>query len=278
MNHREILTPFAASTSESISICLSSSENLWIEMSYHNDKLFTKIIQKTITKNNDSLALRIILSFALLLPISLFFTSCFLHFVKLGNYLLCMLSPLLTLLFYFLLMFWIHISPSAKLNSNHSAEHMIINFITEKQRLPVTLCELRKSSRFHIACGSLEDYIDFVCSFPITKFLFLLVIFIYLITFLSMYISIIIILLLIVILHIKKDRIILKPGTFIYIKLNFFCQLFSTTKKVTDKSLILAYHIAKKYIEYEYPEYLQEDWMQTNKEFDVAKKEEDKDN
>lgn len=200
--------------------------------------------------------------------------------VLLGSQALSILSPLLSLCIAFCFSFWhffIH-GHTAKLKDYHSAEHKMYDFITNNGRLPFSLQELKKSNRFQVDCSSLNSFINYLSSYcAYLRAYSIFVIGIYLGLFFRSSFSILtklFVFLFVLIIVIGKKRYPKIWKTFLlsfYSYANFFCQLFTTTKKVSDDALILAYYLAKIYIKEEYPEYLEEEWMKRNPEFDTLK-------
>ena len=142
---------------------------------------------------------------------------------------------------------------------------MIINFIEKKQRLPISMKELKESSRFHPLCGSITNFkqTQKVFTFPLILNLAL--------TFYILFIkdpSFLLIKLIVTLLIIVCIFIFVRKKLYLFFekKLSFFIQLSNTTSKVSKDSLILAYFVARKYILYKYPEYTNAFWMQ-NSEF-----------
>lgn len=156
-------------------------------------------------------------------------------------------------------------SPSLK--SKHSAEHMMVNFLEKYKRLPKSIEELKKSSRFASDCGSRKIIKGFTEDF--LSFLFGGIILIIADYFLSSLLENIIvytiILVLIYILGYFLSSIVLKKCKKIQFVvgaienlLNNIVQCANTTKKVKDIDLVLAYFAAKAWMLHVYPEFYNE--------------------
>ncbi|MDO5557180.1 MAG: hypothetical protein Q4G05_02930 [Clostridia bacterium] len=153
-------------------------------------------------------------------------------------------------------------STNFKLKSKHSAEHMAVNFLEINKRLPRDIGEIKKMSRFSADCGCrhyLKDVeVNFISSMLTT--LILIVICAMLPNFIPSYIIDIILIITFFILSsligkiIKKYELfnfIIKPINKILVNI---MQCANTTKKVKDKDIILAYSVAKYWLQIVYPE------------------------
>lgn len=287
MKKRKIVISKLVSNEESIRF-YSKKGDIFIA-AYIDDYLFVskqkEDFQKETHNKNADLNTKFCLSYLLNFSIGGIFLTCssffFFLFVfsLLGYHSLCILSPFLSLCvsfcFSFLHFFYNY---DAKLKDYHSAEHKMYNFIRNNGRLPFSLQELRKSSRFQVDCSSLNsflDYLSYYCAYLRAYSIF--IIGFYLSLFLKSSFSILaklfifLSILIIVILKKRFLKIFITCYLFLYQYANFFCQLFTTTKKVSDDALILVYYLTKIYIKEEYPEYLEEEWMKYNPEFDTLK-------
>lgn len=67
---------------------------------------------------------------------------------------------------------------SSALKSNHGAEHMIVNFVKKKHRLPYNLEELKQSSQIDIFCGTADtipvSLLNVIVTFTILSTLFII--------------------------------------------------------------------------------------------------------
>ena len=156
---------------------------------------------------------------------------------------------------------------SMALKSKHAAEHMMINCLETYRRLPKSLKELKKSSRFRKDCSSRKkikgftnDYLSWSVAGLITYFaeyffsILSLNAIIYLIILVSLY-FLIYFLTNIALTKIKKLQFIVIP---IENLLNNIVQCANTSKKVNEVDFLLAYCVAKEWIKLVYPEFYDE--------------------
>ena len=125
-----------------------------------------------------------------------------------------------------------------KTKSNHSAEHMIINFISKNYRLPNNIEELRHASRFDRYCGSYRYLLQDSLMHIATTFVIFGLIIILLILDLPIIFNIFIC----YIFFFIKDKICKPIIKFLTILGSYMIQyMASTAKNVSDESLITAY-------------------------------------
>ena len=122
--------------------------------------------------------------------------------------------------------------------SNHSAEHMVINFIKKNHRIPNNLSELRLASRFEKYCTSYQylsqDSLTHIASYFVTYVLFFLLIILDLPIIFSIFIFLIF--------GFIKDKICRPIIKSLSTLGSYIIQYkVSTTKNVSDESLITAY-------------------------------------
>lgn len=125
-----------------------------------------------------------------------------------------------------------------KTASNHSAEHMVINFIQKNYQLPSNLSELRLASRFDRYCSSYrylhQDSLAHIASYFVTYVLCLLLIF--------MDFPILFNIFIFLIFGFIKDKICSPIIECLSTLGSYIIQYkVSTTKNVSDESLITAY-------------------------------------
>lgn len=197
----------------------------------------------------------------------LFYSTCY----TISNNLLfsCIIGTFFSCLIYLVYIFYLFYlvyTPLINLSvkNNHSAEHMIVNFIEKYQKLPITMQELQKSSRFNSNCGGIKDFISFIKFFHgFFPMLLVLVInpcvFLLKLNIIPLQLRLVILLFIAVIIFIFIRKRLYLPFRK---RLNFIIQLFNTTSNVSEDSLILAYFVARAWILNQYPEYANEDWMQ----------------
>lgn len=157
---------------------------------------------------------------------------------------------------------------SQPLQSKHSAEHMMVNFLEKNKRLPKNMKEIKETSRFCVDCGSrkkiresTENFITSMFSaiivFCIEQLIFqnyqneLLLGIIFSFSYIGIYYGV-----WILIHKYNKLRFIIKP---IENMLNNIVQYSNTTKKVKNNDLQLAYYVAKHWLQIVYPEFYSED-------------------
>lgn len=159
-----------------------------------------------------------------------------------------------------------------KIRSKHSAEHMMINFLETNKKLPRTVEEVKKYSRFSKNCGCkllFEGFVESLMSILLSTIISGLVVAIIRILFkipsnnvtnifnilfiifdVTLYIKMVIV---------KKDGLLTELAEKIKTKLSLFFQRFCTTKNVRDEDIILAYFAAKPWIQIVYPEFYNAD-------------------
>lgn len=148
--------------------------------------------------------------------------------------------------------------------SKHSAEHMMVNFMEKHKRLPKTLEELKKASRFSSDCGTRNRVescarvsVQILISSVVGYFSKFLVsgdgagLIIYIVSYLIVYIGI---------------GLLSQPGRCLHFLIvpvrrvfNYVGQLGNTTKNVRDEDLHLAYRVCWVWIQIVYPEYFYDD-------------------
>lgn len=156
-------------------------------------------------------------------------------------------------------------APAVK--SKHSAEHMMVNFLEINKRLPKSIEEVKKSSRFSPECGSRELIKgiaeELIRSIVATIFTVIVSIVVshfssnsatYVIVFLAAYFLV----------KFVVGRAITKYGALSFIVkpikkvLTNIAQCANTTSKVKDRDIILAYSVAKPWLQVVYPEFYNE--------------------
>lgn len=153
-------------------------------------------------------------------------------------------------------------SPSLK--SKHSAEHMMVNFLTTHKRLPKSINEVKTSSRFANKCGSrrlveskTEDFASRIIAAIITGIVEAIYV-----TFFTNLIIMMVVLLAVYLGVYFLIRFLLKKVEWVYNLLNplkklltNLAQCANTTKKVKDDDITLVYFAARTWISIVYPEY-----------------------
>lgn len=153
------------------------------------------------------------------------------------------------------------------IKSKHSAEHMMVNFLENNKRLPKNIEEVRKSSRFSPECGSRELISGFAEELirSIIATIFTVIVstivshfssnsIVYAISFLSTYYLV----------KFVVGKIINKYGALNFIikpikrVLTNIAQCANTTNKVKDKDIVLAYAVARPWLQIVYPEFYNE--------------------
>lgn len=150
------------------------------------------------------------------------------------------------------------------LKSKHSAEHMMCNFLEINKRLPKNMEEIKRSSRFSPNCGSrklidgiaenfiqsiiaaiftviVSGIVSYFCNNPITNIIVFLGTF-YLVNFIAGKL-------------IKKQQkmsFLIRP---IKKVLTNIVQCANTTSKVEDRDILIAYSVARSWIQVVYPEF-----------------------
>ena len=159
-----------------------------------------------------------------------------------------------------------------KIRSKHSAEHMMINYLETNKRLPKTVEEVRKYSRFSKNCGGrllfdglVESLMCILLSTVISEFVVVItkIIFkvsnnnttdIFNIFFILLYVTFFMIMVIT-----KKQWLLNIVAEKIKTRLSLILQYFSTTKNVRNEDIILAYYAAKPWIQIVYPEFYNAD-------------------
>lgn len=158
---------------------------------------------------------------------------------------------------------------SPALKSKHSAEHMMANFLEKNKRLPKNIQEVRNSSRFSTDCGS-RDLIKGIAEDLVSKILASILAVVanalYLVFFENVIGEIIVFLGVYYLTSFLVGRLLKKHGKMGFVinpikrVLTNIAQCANTTKKVEDKDIILAYCVARVWMQVVYPEfYKQED-------------------
>lgn len=161
------------------------------------------------------------------------------------------------------------------LKSKHSAEHMMVNFLEINKRLPKNMEEIKKYSRFSPKCGSrnlirgiAENFIQSIISGIITVIVSAIVSYVYdnpianIIVFIGIFYLV----------SFVTGRLIKKQQRMAFIirpikkVLTNIAQCANTTSKVEDKDILLAYSVARAWMQVVYPEFY-------NKEEDIFWKE-----
>lgn len=168
------------------------------------------------------------------------------------------------------------------LKSKHSAEHMMVNFLEINKRLPKNMEEIKKYSRFSPKCGSrnliggiAENFIQSIITAIITVIVSEIVSCLYdnpivnLIVFLGTFYLV----------SFVAGRLIKKQQRMGFIirpikkVLTNIAQCATTTSKVKDKDIVLAYSVARAWVQVVYPEfYNQEEDIFWKKYFKVNRK------
>ena len=154
------------------------------------------------------------------------------------------------------------------LKSKHSAEHMMLNFLEINKRLPKNIEEVKKTSRFSSECGSrdlIEGYSeDLICD--IIAIIFAMSVrSIVVSNFSAMFLTNEIVLLgMYYLVRYVVGKVITKYGALNFIierienVLTNIVQCANTTSKVKDRDIILAYCVAKRWMQEVYPEFYDE--------------------
>lgn len=149
------------------------------------------------------------------------------------------------------------------LKSKHSAEHMMVNFLEEKKRLPKNISEIKNISRFTDDCGSREITIGYTSNFIQNVFTSLISVCVgsYITQnrknemLLFIFVYIVIGFIIWILEKSNKLDFIIKPVNKI---LNNLVQCCNTTNKIEDNDIILAYYAAREWIKIVYPEFYNE--------------------
>lgn len=153
------------------------------------------------------------------------------------------------------------------IKSKHSAEHMMVNFLETYKRLPKSIEEVKKSSRFSPECGSRELIKgiaeELIRSIVATIFTVIVSVVVshfssnsatYVIMFLATYFLV----------KFVVGKAITKYGALNFIVkpikkvLTNIAQCANTTSKVKDRDIILAYSVARPWLQVVYPEFYNE--------------------
>lgn len=152
--------------------------------------------------------------------------------------------------------------------SKHSAEHMLVNFIERNKRLPKNMTEIKKSSRFSPGCGSKslikglpQDLVTGIFAAIISAIVCICISYFSESTILKaspLAVSYVIVgLTSSLLIHTsEKMEVVIKPAEKL---LTNIAQLATTTKKVEDKDIILAYRVASIWFQKIYPEFYNEE-------------------
>ena len=154
-----------------------------------------------------------------------------------------------------------------KVKSKHSAEHMMVNFLEINKRLPKSIEEVKKSSRSSPQCGSRELIKgiaeELIRSIVATIFTVIVSVVVshfssnsatYAIVFLATYFLV----------KFVVGKAITKYGALSFIVkpikkvLTNIAQCANTTSKVKDRDIILAYSVARPWLQVVYPEFYNE--------------------
>lgn len=282
---RRIIVNEAASTKDSIRLYLNENPTLYYEGKIDDENEVTIELKKELDSDDDkeknSMKLKIfdfiqkILEFGFRIVIMFFVLAQIIMHYAVDEYIAIFISDKYTTIFISLLALsggislfianafecligirkvYKDVTNSTK--SKHSAEHKIANLLEKFQRLPVSLDELQEISRFHKDCGDQErkkkirsyakGFSNAVC------YIFLSFIILFVEKNIS-YLPIQSILYIVasIILLVLRD-ILVKYLTKIISKL---FQMASTLRKPDERDLLLAWKVAEKWFEFEYPEY-----------------------
>lgn len=154
-----------------------------------------------------------------------------------------------------------------KVKSKHSAEHMMVNFLEINKRLPKSIEEVKKSSRFSPECSSrelikgiAEELIQSIVATIFTVIVSVVVSHFssnsatYVIVFFATYFLV----------RFVVGKAITKYGALSFIVkpikkvLTNIAQCAITTSKVKDRDIILAYSVARQWLQVVYPEFYNE--------------------
>lgn len=159
---------------------------------------------------------------------------------------------------------------SPSLRSKHSAEHMMANFLKIHKRLPRNLEEFKETSRFSTNCGSrkmidgiaenfIRDILASIIWVVVSSFIFCfyenITAEIAIIIFLGLYYFTIFVLNIFINKR-KKMTFIINPMKRV---LTYIVQYGNTTLKVKDGDIMLAYCVAREWIQVVYPEFYNKD-------------------
>lgn len=165
--------------------------------------------------------------------------------------------------------FWLmtkQITPTLK--SKHSAEHMMVNFLIKNNRLPQTMEEIRKSSRFSSVCGSrksvtriTEIFIQNTITIILTIMVGKIVVYFATDSITEMYLFFLTFCLMIFIAKelVRIPKLVQPIITPIQKVLMYVMQYANTTKNVEESDIYLAYIAAKEWMKIVYPEFYKEE-------------------
>lgn len=152
-----------------------------------------------------------------------------------------------------------------KLRSKHSAEHMMVKFIEANNRMPVSIAEVKKYSRFSLECGSrfyvqskAEIFSICITTAVITIIFSIIIQSLFpnsgLVLIISMLVYFVLLFLMMKLSEKNKKILekIIRPIKNILIVIN---QLTLTTRNVRDQDLVLAYLAAREWMIIVYPEF-----------------------
>lgn len=154
------------------------------------------------------------------------------------------------------------------LKSKHSAEHMMVNFLENNKRLPKNMQEIRKSSRFSKDCGSrnlIKGIAEDLISKILASILAVVANALYLVFFENTIGELIVFLGVYYLTSFIVGRLLKKHGKMGFIinplkrVLTNIAQCANTTKKVEDKDIILAYCVARAWMQVVYPEFYKQE-------------------
>lgn len=153
------------------------------------------------------------------------------------------------------------------IKSKHSAEHMMVNFLEFNKRLPRNIEEVKKYSRFSKECGS-RDLIKGIAE-ELIRSIIATVFTIIVSTVVSHLCSnsianIIVFLVTYYFIKLLVGKAITKYGALSFIikpikkVLTMIAQCANTTSKVKDRDIVLAYAVARTWMQVVYPEFYNE--------------------
>lgn len=154
------------------------------------------------------------------------------------------------------------------LKSKHSAEHMMVNFLENNKRLPKNIQEVRKSSRFSTDCGSrklIKGIAEELISKISASILAVVANALYLVFFENLIGEVIVFLGVYYLTSFFVERLLKKHEKIGFVinqikrVLTNIVQCANTTKKVEDKDIILAYCVARAWMQVVYPKFYRQD-------------------
>ena len=156
-----------------------------------------------------------------------------------------------------------------RIKSKHSAEHMMVNFLEINKRLPKNIEEVKKCSRFSSNCGSralinngiAEEFISSIIATILSAIISGIVDYLFhdaTVTITVLIVTYFVIKFVGVILITKYNKLnyIVTPTKNALTKI---VQYGNTTKNVKDSDIILAYAVAKEWMQIVYPEFYNEE-------------------